>query len=45
MVVDFEDARSHVINSDLTSPQFDDVRDETFRYIQEVLDIKPVNER
>ena len=38
-VIAFEEAGSHVINSDLTSKQFEDVRAETFNYIEEVLQI------
>lgn len=40
-MIAFPEAGSHVINSDLTSKQFEDVRTETFKYFEEVLELEP----
>lgn len=42
-VVAFENAESHVINSPLTSKEYEGVREETFKFIEEVLNITPLN--
>lgn len=39
----FPEAGSHVINSDLTSKSYDEVREATFTYVEEVLGVGPVN--
>lgn len=40
-VVAFEEAGSHVINSPLTSREYEGVRDATYAYLEEVLDFAP----
>ncbi len=41
--VAFPEAGSHVINSPLTSKQYERVREETYKYLEEVLNITPLN--
>ncbi len=40
-IVAFTDAKSHVINSNLTSKQYDDVQNETFKFFEEILGLVP----
>ena len=40
----FPEAGAHVINSPLISKQYSDVKTETFKYFEEVLEISPVHQ-